>query len=105
MRRTVVLPPPLGPNSATNSPSLTAKETASTAATCPNCLPTFFQFNAHATIGAGFRLGRAVTLTVSSPVQLLFPFEEGLEAQRQQRQQGQKAGDGKAPRWTASVYS
>ena len=36
MRNTVVLPPPLGPSRAINSPSFTAKDTRLTATTSPN---------------------------------------------------------------------
>src|SRR5260221_9832006 len=42
MRSTVVLPPPLGPRRAINSPSLTEKLTLLTAVTSPNFLLTFF---------------------------------------------------------------
>ena len=42
MRSTVVLPPPLGPSKAINSPSLTENVTLLTAATSPNFLVTFF---------------------------------------------------------------
>ena len=42
IRSTVVLPPPLGPSNAINSPSLTEKETFLTAVTPPNFLLTFF---------------------------------------------------------------
>ena len=41
MRSTVVLPPPLGPSSAINSPSFTEKLTSLTAVTSPNFLVTF----------------------------------------------------------------
>ena len=42
MRSTVVLPPPLGPSKAINSPSLTENVTLLTAATSPNFLVTPF---------------------------------------------------------------
>src|SRR5882672_8427292 len=86
MRSTVVLPPPLGPSSATSSPSFTAKLTFLTAATSPNFLLTFFN-------SMLMRFSRGVL--GSKIIAFLFPFEKRFYAKRQQRQQGQQAGDGK----------
>src|SRR5881296_492791 len=108
IRKTVVLPPPLGPSNATNSPSLTEKLTWLTAATWPNFLVTllssmlmprrarFSDFPIGGSKGRGrpvvFWLGRGVLGPFVIP--LLFPFQEGFDGEGEQRQQRQQAGDG-----------
>src|SRR5882724_9344321 len=107
MRNTVVLPPPLGPSNASSSPSLAEKLTLLTAATLPNRLLTFFSsmlMPRRRAPGASGGLewssrndslswwfGSVLSQGVGAR---LFPFQECLDAQRQQRQQGEQAGDG-----------
>src|SRR6266498_3119658 len=94
MRSTVVLPPPLGPSSASSSPSLTEKLTLLTAATVPNCLLTFFSSMLIRPVRFA---DSSFGLFFSSPLRQLvcarlFPFQECLDAQREQRQQGEQTG-------------
>src|ERR1044071_3027871 len=100
MRSTVVLPPPLGPSKASNSPSWTEKLTLLTAATLPKCLLTFFSSMLMRPVRLAHRsrpsrlpdpLGQFVGAR-------LFPFQECFQAQRQQRQQGEQTGHRKGRR-------
>src|ERR1700757_4010445 len=94
MRRTVVLPPPLGPSSAINSPSLTEKLTELTAVTSPNFLLTLWSSmlmrepsESMLVLGNGrFPLGQIVGA-------LRFPFDPGLEAKGEEGQQREQACD------------
>src|ERR1043166_2608687 len=105
MRKTVVLPPPLGPRRATSSPSLTEKLTCFTAATSPNCLVTFLssmlmpgrascQDSESGSRFVVFGLSRGALSALV--IALLFPFQEGLQTQREQGEQGEQAGDGES---------
>src|SRR6266404_5771469 len=107
MRRTVVLPPPLGPSNASSSPSLAEKLTLLTAATLPNRLLTFFSsmLMPRRRAPGSSRIHQWESRHDSSVLLFggvlrpgvsprLFPFQECLDAQRQQRQQREQAGDG-----------
>src|SRR6266704_2825342 len=109
MRKTVVLPPPLGPSNASSSPSLAEKLTLLTAATLPNRLLTFFSsmLMPRRRAPGSSRMHQRVSRHGSSGLLFggmlrqgvgprLFPFQECLDAQRQQRQQREQAGDGES---------
>src|SRR6266481_5851049 len=98
-RRTVVLPPPLGPSKARSSPSLTEKVTLLTAATLPNRLLTFLS---SMLMRPSWENG-CFSLWLGAPLRefegaRLFPFQKRLDAQGEQRQQGEEAGHGERRR-------
>src|SRR5262245_42585100 len=98
MRRTVVLPPPLGPSRASSSPSWTSKLTSSTAATSPKRLLTWRSSMLTKREGSCGRSFRAIRFRGPLRGQRQFgglvPFQERFEQQRDQRQEGQQAGHG-----------
>src|SRR6266545_1123342 len=98
MRKTVVLPPPLGPSSATSSPSLTEKPTWLTAATWPNFLLTFLS-------SMLMRSGRGVL--GAFVIAFLFPFQEAFDpegAQREQREQARHGEGGGAVVFVVELF-
>src|SRR5919109_4786547 len=104
IRSTVVLPPPLGPSSPTSSPSCTERLTLLTAVTWPNCLLTL---RSSMLIRRGSQHSRFFRLNDGLlgvlVIARLFPFEQRLDAKRQQRQQGQQARDGERGRGVVFV--
>src|SRR5438105_2707705 len=107
IRRTVVFPPPLGPSSATSSPSLTEKLTWLTASTSPNFLLTFFSsmlmgWDAGPSRAGGAGCGllrrrfsrrrRLERVQLLGQGVLLFrvPFQEGFNHQREEGQEGEQ---------------
>src|SRR5438270_8965993 len=95
IRSTVVLPPPLGPSSAINSPSWTVKLTLRTATTSPNFLVTLRNSMLMRYQLSTRQLSTFFTRSLRSFVLAdLAPFQERFDPQRKQREQGQQAGDG-----------
>src|SRR5205823_13506281 len=78
-RSTVVLPPPLGPSKASNSPSRTEKVTLVTALTPPNCLLT-----ALSSMLMDFVLNGCPLRHFIRPS--LLPFQKSFNPQREQGQ-------------------
>src|SRR5579883_1064210 len=92
MRNTVVFPPPLGPSNATNSPSLTEKQTLLTAMTSPKRLVTF---RSSMLMSEGNVLGLRVDRDLGpGKLARLPPFKPGLDAECQQREHREQTGNG-----------
>src|SRR5258705_4788607 len=104
---TVLLPPPLGPSSATSSPSRTEKLTRLTAGTLPKFLLTslssmliqgsaacLWTFQPRCLQARGKKRSGGFPLALGAFVLAsLFPFEHSLDGQRAQRQHGKQTRD------------
>src|SRR5258708_4792211 len=95
MRSTVVLPPPLGPRRAINSPSLTEKLTLLTAVTSPNFLLTFLSSMLMQSVQS--RRG----LLGESIVPFRLPFDKRFNGESDEGQQCQHARESEGRRCAA----